>query len=80
MIMIDVLVPPLYEVYDFEVDESMEGQSLIDGIENLISKKYNIRFAPFELELFDYSQAVFIQKKETLKSQNVVNGTRLIMI
>lgn len=80
MIMIDVLVPPLDRIFDFEVDETVDGRTLRTKIEKLIEMKEKVRFSLEKRELFLYRIGDFLNETETLNSQDIRNGDRLILI
>lgn len=78
--MIDVLVPPLDEVYDFEVDENKEISEFREEVEKLIEKKENLRFGLALRELFLYRVGDFLKETGTLREQGIINGDRIILI
>ena len=80
MILIDVLVPPIDRIYDFEVDEDIDVESLREKIETLVSKKEKIIFNADGRELFLYRKGDFLKGHLSLAKQGILNGDRLILI
>lgn len=78
--MIDVLVPPLDEIFDFEVDESIDAKKLREDVEGLIERKKELKFSTSGRELFLYRIGDFLKEKGSLGSQGLINGDRLILI
>ena len=80
MIMIDVLVPPLDRIFDFEVDETVDGRTLRTKLEKLIEMKERVKFSLEKRELFLYRVGDFLNESEPLNDQDIRNGDRLILI
>lgn len=80
MIMIDVLVPPIDETFDFEVDEALEVSKLRKEVEKLIAKRKEAVFGMQKRELFHYRLGDFLNEEESLQNQDIRNGDRLILI
>ncbi len=80
MIMVDVLVPPLDKVFDFEVDEKIEPKELREDVEELIAKSERVTFGVGQREIFLYRIGEFLQEGRSLKTQGVINGDRLILV
>lgn len=80
MIMIDVVVPPLDEIFDFEVDENKKIADFKNDVERLIEKKENVSFGLALRELFLYRVGEFLKETGTLREQGIVSGDRLILI
>lgn len=80
MIMIDVVVPPLSEVFDFQVDENKQVTEFKKDVEKLIERKENMKFGLALRELFHYRVGDFLKENGTMGEQGIVNGDRLILI
>jgi len=80
MILIDVIVPHLERTFDFEVDESMDVESLKDIIEGLIEENEKVRFSRNKRAMFFYRIGDFLNGNIPLVSQGVRNGDRLILV
>jgi len=80
MIMIDVLVPPLDRIFDFEIDDKVDGRTLREKIEKLIEMKEKVKFSLEKRELFLYRIGDFLDEGRPLESQDIRNGDRLILI
>ena len=80
MIMIDVLVPPMDRVYDFEVDEGCNALTLLDEVKRLIEQHEKVKFSVGKREMFSHRRGCFIDQNIPLKCQGIVNGDRLILI
>lgn len=80
MIMIDVLVPPIDEAFDFEIDETAKVSTLREEVEDLIMKRKEAVFGTESRELFHYRLGDFLNENEALNKQGIRNGDRLILI
>lgn len=80
MIMIDILVPPMDRIYDFEVDDNCDARTLIDEVKRLIEQRERVKFSVGDREMFSYRRGCFVDMHIPLKSQGIVNGDRLILI
>lgn len=78
--MVDVLVPPLEEVFDFELDDRIDEKSLRENIEELISRDKKVIFQVAKREIFNYRMGEFLEEGKSLKEQGVMNGDRLILV
>lgn len=80
MIMIDVMVPPIDESFDFEVDEKTMLSDLRKEIEDLISAKKKLVFGTELRELFSFRKGGFLKGNMSLQDHGLQNGDRLILI
>lgn len=80
MILIDVLVPQLEKVFDFEIDENIKVNDLREYIEELIQEDQFVKFSTRKRELFLYRIGDFISENVPLISQGIRNGDRLILV
>lgn len=80
MIMIDVLIPPLDRVYDFEVNENIMPYELINKLERLIEKIDKVSYRAKNCKLFTYRMGDFLNEKVSLDMQGIRNGDRLILV
>lgn len=80
MIMIDVEVPLLGQVYDFELNEEKETGKLIQEMVGLIAQKeQKVVVMEDDLLLYSYRSERILQKELTLKEQGIRNGDRLVL-
>lgn len=80
MILIDVLVPPLDKIYDFEVDENVSAKSLKDNVQKLIEYKEKVMFSLEERALFLYRVGDFLNENTSLVKQGLIDGDRIILV
>lgn len=80
MILVDVQVPALDKVFDFELDEEVKIKSLLDEIPELIAKKQKKQMHSGEkMYLFALERELLLREELTLKEQGIGNGERLIL-
>ncbi len=93
MILVDVQIPAMDRVYDFELDEGLTAGILTQDIETLVLKRENLmnRTASEAKQglaenlsrdsfLYSMRQESILKREETLKQQGVRDGDRLILI
>lgn len=80
MILIDVLVPPLDRIFDFEIDENVEATYLIKNVMELIARKEKIQFDIENRQMFLYRVGDFLKENMPLKDQGIINGDRVILV
>ena len=81
MIMVDIQVPMLDRVYDFELDEEKKTQELVEEIVSLVEERERLQpFEKKEMYLYALRQECVLRRNEGLAVQNVKNGDRLILI
>ncbi len=79
MILVDVQVPALDRVYDFELDEESQTGRLAEEIAALIVGWEKLPESG-AMDLYGVRQETFLRRDETLKGQGVGDGDRLILI
>lgn len=79
MILVDVQVPALDRVYDFELDEDSQTGRLAEEIAALIAAREKIPESG-AMNLYGVRQEALLRRDETLKGQGVGDGDRLILI
>lgn len=79
MILVDVQVPALDRVYDFELDEDSQTGRLAEEIAALIAAWEKLPESS-AMDLYGVRQETFLRWDETLKEQGVGDGDRLILI
>lgn len=81
MIMVDIQVPVLDRIYDFELDEERKVGELVKEILALIEEKENLRNdREKKLYLYATRRACILKENEKLADQGIRNGDRLILI
>ncbi len=82
MILVDVQVPAMDRVYDFELDEELTAGILVRDIEALVAKQEKAAKGKEGGDRYLYSlrQDGILRQEETLKQQGVHDGDRLILI
>lgn len=81
MIVVDIQVPVLDRIYDFELDEEREVGDLMKEIVSLIEEKESLRPAREKKRyLYAIRRACVLKENERLAEQGIRNGDRLILI
>lgn len=81
MILVDVQVPAMDQVYDFELDEELTAGTLAQDIGALVAKKEKAsEGGGGDRYLYSLRQDGILKREETLKQQGVRDGDRLILI
>lgn len=80
MIFVDVLVPPIDRIFDFEVTDQIATGNFKAKVEELIEEKADVLFSVKKREFFFYRAGEFLKDNLSLGEQGVINGDRLILI
>ncbi len=82
MIVVDVAVPGVEQVYDFALDENAEIALVIEEIAEMISQKEHCGLCGSrdELLLCAYGGKAVLDRHATLKECGVVTGSRLLIV
>lgn len=81
MIMVDVQVPVLNKVYDFELDEEMPAGELVRKVTEIISEKEKMGYDPEDkMYLYAMRNEKILNESHSLKQQGVRGGERLVLI
>ena len=80
MIMVDIEVPVLGQVYDFELNEEKETKKLLEEIVEIIAEKEKKKvYKESEMLLYAYQSECILNAELTLKEQGIGNGVRLVL-
>ena len=82
MILVDIYVPSLDKTYDFQVDETIQTEKIIMEIAEMIGNDVKTEKKP-EIEkmfLCSMDQERILQKNLSLKSCEIKNGSRLMLV
>ncbi len=80
MIFVDVQIPALDKVFDFELDEEVRIKQLLDEIPKLIAKKTKKKiYCNEKWYLYALEREALLQEELTLKEQGIGDGERLIL-
>lgn len=81
MILVDIQVPVLDKVYDFELDEETKVEMVLKEILALITQKEGITCEePEKMCLYVLGQEGILPGDATLRQQGVSDGDRLLLI
>lgn len=81
MMMVDIQVPALERVFDFELDEALKTGELLDDILALICKKAACRLGKSaEMSLYAVRLERILDRGKTLQCQGVRDGDRFLLI
>ena len=82
MVLVDVHVPSVNKVYDFQLSETALISTVIEEICEMISQKERVAIVGnvTELLLCDKNTQCILDNNKTLAECNVVNGHSLIFI
>lgn len=80
MILVDIQVPVLDQVYDFELNEEARAELLIEDILELIAGKEHLTCRNKEgMYLYAIGRERVLEAEKSLKQQGVCAGDRLIL-
>lgn len=82
MILVDIYIPSLDHTYDFQVDENTPVENLIVEIVEMIGNQTRVSQKPLaeSFLLFSMDREQILQRKASLKSHGVKNGSRLMLV
>ena len=81
MILVDVQIPSLDKVYDFELDEEMKAGELTQKIAQMAAQKEGLVYEPEDkLYLYALRREEVLDERKTLRQQEIGAGERLILI
>lgn len=82
MILVDIYVPALDKVYDFQVDETIQTGKIIMEIAEMISNdvKSEKDFGAGKLLLCSMEQEKILEKNKSLQEYGIKNGFRLLLV
>lgn len=80
MLVIDVEIPDLGQVYEFELNEEKKTGRLIKEMIGIIALKEGKQVSGEEqMLLYAYRSESILQKELTLKEQGIRNGEKLVL-
>ena len=82
MILIDVYIPAVDEVFDFELDEHAKIQQILREIIEMISKKTKSKSVGRieDFFLYDMKSCKALRSDMTLCSYNIQDGSNLMLV
>ena len=81
MILVDIQVPVLDKIFDFELDEEACADAVLEEIQELIARQEGLECEePGKMYLYVPGQEGILTGHETLKQQGIRGGDRLILI
>ncbi len=81
MIMVDIQVPVLDQIYDFELEEDWQTGMVLEDILILIAQNADVSIEEREaVQLYSMVQEKILKRGKTLRQQNIRDGDRLILI
>ena len=81
MIMVDIQVPVLDQIYDFELEEDWQTGMVLEDILILIAQNAGVSIEEREaVQLYSMVQDKILKRGKTLRQQNIRDGDRLILI
>lgn len=80
MILVEVEIPALWELFDFEVDEDAMVEEVITQMEQIIVQKKRMKPDGAEKYLYAMNQEQVLRREKTLREQGVQAGETLILI
>lgn len=82
MILVDVYIPAVDEVFDFELDEKSKIQYIMSEIIEMIAKQTKST-NPGKVEdflLYDTSRAIVLRRNESLEAYGIETGSKLMLV
>lgn len=82
MVLVDVYVPSVEKTYDFQLNETIAVDTLIEEISEMIGQKEHseIKGDVSELVLCNMSTREVLNKNMTLAEQGIITGNSLILV
>ncbi len=80
MIMIDLLIPALDEIYDFEIDRNIGLREFTRNAVSIVEDREEVRFDDAERIVFFADKGELLNSRESLGAQGVDHGARLVLI
>ena len=80
MILVDIQVPALDGIYDFELEEESKVGELTKEIQTLLTMQEQLTEAGGIMSLYGVRQERSLKEDESLKQQGVREGDQLILI
>lgn len=82
MILVDIYVPSLDKIYDFQVDETIQTEKIIMEIAEMISNdvKAESKLEVGKLMLCSMDKEQILQKNLSLQAYGIRNGSRLLLV
>ncbi|MGN0377372.1 MAG: EsaB/YukD family protein [Suilimivivens sp.] len=81
MIFLDVQVPLINKIYDFELDEEMPVSELVQKVTGIIAEKEEMEYEPqTKMYLYAMGNETILNESYSLKQQGIRGGERLVLI
>lgn len=81
MIIVDIQVPSINKVYDFELDEEMMAGALVKEVAEIVAEKEKMIYRQEDqMYLFAMEHEKVLNENCSLRQQGIRNGERLILI
>ena len=82
MILVDIYIPSLDEVFDFKVDETAKITNVVQEISEMMCKKYKteLNLPSEQFFLCSADQSKILNGDTSLEDNGIVNGSRLFMV
>lgn len=81
MILVDIQVPSINQIYDFELDEEMPVGELIRSVSEIIAEKENMDYCrEDEMKLYDLEHEKILNEVYSLEKQGIRSGEKLVLI
>lgn len=81
MILLDVQLPLINKIYDFELDEDMMVSELLQKITGIIAEKEEMEYDPEDkMYLYAMGNERVLNESYSLKQQGIRGGERLVLI
>ena len=80
MIMIDVLIPPLDESFDMEIDEDITLRDFLSKLTAIVESVRNVSFKNCSFNLFSFKRGDFIKDDVSFSGQGITSGERFVLV
>ena len=82
MILVDIYIPSVDQNYDFEIDEDMVLEELVDKLSVLLSAylNTNLKKNHNEFMLCSYKKMEILDYHKTLRQSGISNGDHLLFV
>ncbi|MBR3525125.1 MAG: glutamyl-tRNA amidotransferase [Lachnospiraceae bacterium] len=82
MILVDIYVPAVDKTYDFQLNENVRVDTVIEELSEMVGQKERsaLRGRVSELILCDRNSERILKREESLQSAGITNGGSLILV
>lgn len=82
MILVDVYVPSVDDKFDFELDENILTEKIIEELSGIVAKKMKNTGTGYlaQFDLYDVKKGIHINNNKTLFESGIKDGDQLMLV